>query len=176
MAINLRQCAGVIVGEVSEAFDYAGAERLVRILILGEPEGDERKTYHLRGEGLGGGDAHLGAGVTVDATVHVAGDERVYHVDDADGEGGGVAEEGEAAVEVFGLARLRDENYGDAFVRLREVARLQFGRVDCFNGDKITQLFHKCGTVEGGVVGRAAAQEDYVPCGSELGGHRFQAS
>ena len=89
MRVGLCEGFGVVVGEVLKARDDACAERLIDVLFLGEPDGGEGKTDHLRGEGFGGGDAHFGARVAVDATVHFAGDERVYYVDYADGDGGG---------------------------------------------------------------------------------------
>jgi len=168
------QRLGVVVGEVAEAFDYAGAEGLARALLLREPYGDEREADHLRRERLGRRYAHLYARVTVDATVHLARDERVHHVHDADGYWRRGAQDGEAAVEVLRLARLRDEDYGHSVGGFGEVRRSELGGVDCLHGDEITQLLGVFGAVEGGVVGRPAPQDDEMLGGLELLAQRFE--
>ena len=47
----------------------------------GQPERHQRERGDLAGERLGAGDADLGAGVQVDAAVHLARDGRADHVD-----------------------------------------------------------------------------------------------
>jgi len=170
------QRLGVVVREVAEAFDYAGAEGLACALLLREPYGDEREAHHLRGERLGGRYAHFYARVTIDATIHLACDERVYHINDADGYWRRGAQDGEAAVEVLRLTRLRDEDYGHLVGGFGEVGWSELGGVDCLYGDEITQLLGVFGAVEGGVVGRTTPQDDEMLGGLELLAQRFEST
>jgi hypothetical protein len=104
-AQNLFDLGGDAAELLDEATDWAG--RAAAELAQLEREQEERG--ELGGEGLGGGDADLGAGVGVDGAVGFAGDHGADDVADGDGlgaEGDHLALGGEG---VGGLAGLGDE-------------------------------------------------------------------
>ena len=76
----------------------------------GEPERHQRERGHLAGERLGARDADLGAGVQVDAAVHLARDRRAHHVHQAERPGAAALRLAHRRQRVGGLAGLGDDD------------------------------------------------------------------
>ena len=136
--------------------------------LLGEVEGEEEEGGELGGEGLGGGDADLGAGVGGDGALGGAGDGGADDV--ADGEGfGAFADElllgGDG---VGGLAGLGDEEAEGGGVGDGVAVAVLGGVVDV-DGEAGEALDHELAG-EAGVPGGAAGGDGDAGGGLELGG------
>jgi hypothetical protein len=77
-----------LAGDAAQLLDERHRLGLVEVAAeLAELERQQKQRGELRGEGLGGGDADLRAGVGVDGAVGLAGHHGVHHVADGHGLG-----------------------------------------------------------------------------------------
>mmetsp|Transcript_4076 Transcript_4076/g.7848 ORF Transcript_4076/g.7848 Transcript_4076/m.7848 type:complete len:245 (+) Transcript_4076:543-1277(+) len=132
------------------------------VLLLFEPQGDQRQRGHLRGERLGGGDGVFSSSVQIDAQLGHPGDLAAHGVDHAETGHPAVLRRLHDPGDVLGLSRLRDHQQAGLSYVGGKVLGLGLGGVDGVHGVEGLDLLHDLFGVFGGVEAGAAGAEGEV--------------